>query len=59
MAMVDKHRTEAPKTDAPKRGRLTPSARANLATIVVESDQQTGRSTPRWVKDLAATRRRS
>lgn len=38
------------------RGRFSPIARAHLASIVVEGDRRRGRSTPQWIRELAASR---
>ena len=50
--------TASNKSDATPRGRgrFSPDSRARLAAIVVEGDRRRGRSTPQWIRDLAAPR---
>lgn len=48
--------TANPRRDNTRRRPLTARARANLATIVVEGDEKSGRATPKWIRELAESR---
>ena len=48
--------TTSQRRDDNRRRHLTPRARANLATIVVEGDEKSGRATPKWIRELAESR---